>query len=85
LQTIRTVTTDEMPRLVMQWLQRTNDDGNLSVLPQQSANLAAPENWTTIGSVPADQGGVPGGFQRREVSVPMTGEASFLRLRVTEP
>jgi hypothetical protein len=85
LQTIRTVTTDEMPRLVMQWLQRTNDDGNLSVVPQQSTNIAAPENWTTIGSVPADQGGVPGGFQRREVSVPMTGEASFLRLRVTEP
>ena len=85
LKTIRTVTTGETPRLVMQWLQRTNDDGNLSVVPQQSTNLAAPENWTTIGSVPADQAGVPGGFQRREVSVPMTGEASFLRLRVTEP
>jgi hypothetical protein len=82
---VLTVTTGETPRLVMQWLQRTNDDGNLSVVPQQSTNIAVPESWTSMGSAPASQVGVPTGFQRREVSVPMTGEALFLRLRVTAP
>lgn len=85
LKNFRTISSGETPRLVMQWLQRTNDDGSLSVVPEQSANLAAPESWTSMGSAPASQVGVPTGFQRREVSVPMTAEALFLRLRVTAP
>jgi hypothetical protein len=86
LQTIRTVITGETPRLVMQWLQRTNDDGGLAVIPQTTSDLAATSSWFATGSTAApDQNGVPFGFQRREISLPMQGPAGFLRLGVTAP
>ncbi len=49
---------------------------------QHGFDPLAPDPTT---AAPASQVGVPTGFQRREVSVPMSGEALFLRLRVTAP
>ena len=80
------VGTGQAPLLRMRWLQRTNDDGGLAVLPQMTSDLSAPSSWSVVGSTAAsDQSGVPFGFQRREISLPMEGGAGFLRLGVTEP
>jgi hypothetical protein len=76
----------QTPRLRMRWLQRTNDDGGLAVIPQTTSDLAATSSWFATGSTAApDQNGVPPGFQRREISRPMEGAAGFLRLGVSEP
>jgi 1,4-alpha-glucan branching enzyme len=80
------VGTGQAPLLRMRWLQRTNDDGGLAVLPQMTSDLASPSSWSVVGSTAApDQNGVPSGFQRREIFLPMEGAAGFLRLGVTEP
>lgn len=72
-------------RLVLQWLQRTNDPAGLSVVPVLSTNLFS-TNWTAIAaSNSALTNGVPANHRRREASVPMDGAAKFLRLRVIGP
>ena len=76
----------QAPRLVMSWLQRTNDDGGLVVVPEMTTDLASGESWKPVNSIRvANEVGDPAGFQRREVSLPMQGEAGFLRLGVTAP
>jgi 1,4-alpha-glucan branching enzyme len=76
----------QAPLLRMRWLQRTNDDGGLAVVPQMTSDLMALSSWSAVGSTVApDQNGVPPGFQRREISRPMEGAAGFLRLGVSEP
>jgi 1,4-alpha-glucan branching enzyme len=73
-------------RLVMQWLQRANDDGGLTVQPEASTSLPAPDGWSPVtASSMANPPGVPPGFQLRQISVPIDGEAKFLRLRVSSP
>lgn len=73
-------------RLVMRWLQRTNDDGALTIVPQWSTSLAAGGSWTPVNSTAiANEAGDPAGFQRREVSVPIQQGSGFLRLGVTAP
>lgn len=76
----------QAPRLLLSWLQRINDDSGLVVLPQVTSDLLSPHSWTPVGSFAAqDQSGVPGGFQRREISLSFDGNAAFLRLGVTAP
>ena len=76
----------QAPRLIMRWLQRTNDDAGLTVVPQMKTDLTAASGWTPLNSTAvANQAGDPPGFQRREVSLPMQDAAGFLRLGVTAP
>jgi 1,4-alpha-glucan branching enzyme len=80
----RTTNAGGTNRLVLQWLQRTNDSA-LSVVPLLSTNLSS-TNWSALtASNSANTSGVPADHRRREVSVPVDGAAKFLRLRVTGP
>jgi hypothetical protein len=72
-------------RLVLRWLERTNKDSSLSFVPQRSTNLAS-SNWSSLVSTDAaDTSGVPTGHRRKEVSVPIEGGGSFLRLKIQDP
>jgi hypothetical protein len=69
---------------VLRWMQR-GSGATYSV--EQSATLAA-ASWLTVASpVPApdpDQAGVPVGYVRQLVTLPMTGGARFYRISATE-
>ncbi|MGA0849241.1 MAG: alpha amylase C-terminal domain-containing protein, partial [Chthoniobacterales bacterium] len=72
-------------RLVLRWLERTNGDSSLTFVPQVSTNLMS-TNWAAlVSSNAADISGVPANHRRKEVSVPMEGEGTFLRLKIQGP
>ena len=67
-------------RLVLRWSERANA---ATVQPQWQTNLAS-GNWTNL--TPSNVGGVSGGMQQKEASVPIDStNRKFLRLRVTGP
>jgi hypothetical protein len=56
------------------------------VLAEISGGLGEEPLWAPVASSPSvDRLNVPSGFERREVAVPLEGEARFLRLRVSTP
>ena len=69
---------------VLRWMQR-GSGATYSV--EQSATLAA-ASWIAVAApIPApdpDQAGVPGGYVRQLVTLPMTGGARFYRISATE-
>ena len=84
LQTMTTTNGGGTNRLVLQWLQRTDGGGSLTVTPETTTDLA--ESWSGIFSSNAsNQVGVPAKHQRKEASVPQDGLRKFLRLKVTGP
>ena len=72
-------------RLVLRWLERTNGDTSLNLVPQVASTITE-TNWLSlVSSNSADTSGVPAHHRRKEASVPMEGGAKFLRLKVTGP
>jgi len=67
-------------RLVLRWNERTNA---ATVQPQWQTDLVS-SSWTNL--TPSNIGGVAGGMQQKEASVPIDStNQKFLRLRVTGP
>jgi 1,4-alpha-glucan branching enzyme len=67
-------------RLVLRWNERTNA---ATVQPQWQTDLVS-SSWTNL--TPSNIGGVSGGMQQKEASVPIDStNRKFLRLRVTGP
>jgi hypothetical protein len=74
-------------RLVLRWLERTNKDSGLNVNPELSTSLGS-ANWLSLSNsvvTHADTNGIPPGHRRKEVSVPLEGNGSFLRLKINGP
>jgi len=73
--------------LVLRWFERTNKDSSLNINPQLSTNLGS-ANWLSLSNsvvTHADTNGIPPGHRRKEVSVPLEGNGSFLRLKINGP
>lgn len=73
--------------LVLRWFERTNKDSSLNINPQLSTNLSF-ASWSSLSDsviTNADTNGIPPGHMRKEVSVPMQGSGSFLRLKIQGP